>query len=52
MLLNKSDLPAKLDEEHIRCLLPDKKIITTSIATGGVGIDELIDTIKKYVLYW
>lgn len=46
VLLNKSDLPAKLDEEHIRCLLPDKKIITTSIATG-VGIDELIDTIKN-----
>lgn len=45
VLLNKSDLPTKLDEEYIRRLLPNKKIIATSITTG-FGIDELIDAIK------
>lgn len=45
VLLNKSDLPSKYDEDYIRSLLPDKQIITTSI-TEGIGVEELIDAIK------
>ncbi len=45
VLLNKSDLPSKYDEDYIRSLLPDKQIITTSI-TEGIGVEELVDAIK------
>ena len=46
ILLNKSDLPNKYQEEDLQKLIPDKNIITTSIATG-VGIDVLEDSIKE-----
>lgn len=45
VLLNKLDLPNKYDEKYLQDLIPDKKIINTSIATG-VGVDKLEDTIK------
>lgn len=45
ILLNKTDLPVKLDEKQIRKMLPDKKIINTSIVKG-IGLDELINSIK------
>ena len=46
ILLNKSDLPNKYQEEDLQKLIPNKNIITTSIATG-VGIDVLEDSIKE-----
>lgn len=45
ILLNKTDLPVKFDEKQIRKMLPDKKIINTSIVKG-IGLDELINSIK------
>ncbi len=45
ILLNKTDLPVKLNEKQIRKILPDKKIINTSIVKG-IGLDELINSIK------
>lgn len=45
VILNKSDLPSKFDEEDLKELLGDKKIITSSI-THGVGIEELEEKIK------
>ena len=46
VLLNKLDLPNEYDKEYLQNLIPNKKIITTSIATG-IGIDELENTIKE-----
>ncbi len=49
VLLNKSDLPNKIDEEDIRKYLPDKRVINTSISRNE-GIDELEDTIEDMFL--
>lgn len=46
VLLNKSDLPKKYDEEYFLNLLPDKKIISTSILKG-MGVDILEEEIKS-----
>ena len=46
ILLNKSDLPNKYGEEDLQNLLPDKNIITTSIA-NEIGIDILENSIKE-----
>lgn len=45
VLLNKLDLLNEYDEAKLQKLLPDKKIITTSMTTGE-GIDELEEAIK------
>ncbi len=45
ILLNKTDLPNKIDEEHIQKLLPDKNIISTSIIKGE-GLDALENTLR------
>ena len=45
VLLNKLDLPNEYDENHLKKLLPDKEIITTSVAMG-MGIDKLEQKIK------
>ncbi len=49
ILLNKSDLPNKIDEDDIREYLPDKRVINTSISKNE-GIDELEDTIEDMFL--
>ena len=46
VLLNKLDLPNEYDENYLKELLPNKDIISTSIATG-VGIDKLEEKIKE-----
>ncbi len=46
VLLNKLDLPNEYDEKYLQNLIPNKKIITTSITTG-IGIDKLEDSIKN-----
>ncbi|MBC7088550.1 MAG: tRNA uridine-5-carboxymethylaminomethyl(34) synthesis GTPase MnmE [Tissierellales bacterium] len=45
IMLNKSDLERKLDESYFKVNFPNARVINSSITTG-VGIDELIDTIK------
>lgn len=49
VLLNKSDLPSKFNEEDIRAYLPDKKIINTAIAENK-GVDILEKTIEEMFL--
>lgn len=49
VLLNKSDLPSKIDEKDIREHLPDKRIINTSISKNE-GIDKLEDAIEDMFL--
>jgi tRNA modification GTPase len=44
-MLNKSDLEKKLDENYFIENFPNARIINSSITTG-VGIEELIETIK------
>lgn len=46
ILLNKTDLMPKYDMDHLKSLLDNKEIITTSI-TSGIGIDSLEDSIKS-----
>jgi tRNA modification GTPase len=46
VLINKADLPQKLDIERIEELLPGKKIIKTSMVEG-IGIEELEETLKE-----
>lgn len=46
VLLNKTDLPNKYDENLLKELIPDKEIIVTSIISG-IGIDRLENAIKK-----
>lgn len=45
ILLNKTDLPNKYNIEDLKTLIPNKKIISTSIAKGE-GIEELEKAIK------
>ncbi|WP_272876595.1 tRNA uridine-5-carboxymethylaminomethyl(34) synthesis GTPase MnmE [Clostridium sp. Cult1] len=45
VLLNKTDLPNKYNEDYLKKLLPNKDIIITSIVSG-VGIDKLEHAIK------
>lgn len=49
VLLNKSDLPSKFNEEDIKAYLPDKKIINTAIAENK-GVDILEKTIEEMFL--
>jgi tRNA modification GTPase len=46
VLLNKTDLPNKFNQEHLKKILVDKEIIPTSII-NEFGIDILEDAIKK-----
>lgn len=46
VLLNKTDLPNKLEREDLQKQLGNKKLIVTSIAKG-VGVEELEKTIKE-----
>ncbi|QEK13530.1 tRNA uridine-5-carboxymethylaminomethyl(34) synthesis GTPase MnmE [Crassaminicella thermophila] len=48
ILMNKTDLPMVLDEENIRKILPNKKIIKISVLEGK-GLKELEDTIVEMV---
>lgn len=49
VLLNKSDLPSKVDEKDFNKYLPDKRIINTSISMNE-GIDKLEDTLEDMFL--
>ncbi|AFS79918.1 tRNA modification GTPase MnmE [Gottschalkia acidurici 9a] len=49
VLLNKTDLPKKIDEEDIKRYLPNTAIINTAIVAGR-GIDILEDTLKSMFL--
>jgi len=40
VILNKSDLPAKLDEDEVRRLLPDAAVVRMSVKEGS-GLEEL-----------
>ncbi|WFA08312.1 tRNA uridine-5-carboxymethylaminomethyl(34) synthesis GTPase MnmE [Tissierella sp. Yu-01] len=46
ILLNKSDLPKKFDEDYFKNYIKDKEIITTSIASG-LGIEQLENSIRN-----
>ena len=46
VLLNKLDLPKEYDKDYLQKLIPNKEIITTSIATG-IGVDKLENSIKE-----
>lgn len=46
ILLNKTDLPQKLDIDEITKLLPNKRIINTSILEGK-GVDSLEEALKE-----
>ncbi len=46
ILLNKTDLPSKYTEDHLKSLVNNKEIITTSI-TSGIGVDVLEKYIKE-----
>lgn len=45
VLLNKTDLPRKIAEKDIKKILPDKKVIKTSM-TEKIGVDELEETLR------
>ncbi|KNF07290.1 tRNA modification GTPase MnmE [Gottschalkia purinilytica] len=49
ILLNKTDLPIKISEDEINKLLPNKKIINTSMIKGK-GLDILEETLKDMFL--
>ncbi|WP_352169254.1 tRNA uridine-5-carboxymethylaminomethyl(34) synthesis GTPase MnmE [Proteiniborus sp. MB09-C3] len=49
VLLNKSDLPSRIDEEDIKKHLPDKRIINTSISKNE-GIDKLEEILEDMFL--
>lgn len=46
ILLNKTDLPNKYDEDYFKNYIKDMQIISTSITTG-IGLDLLEDSIRK-----
>lgn len=46
VLLNKTDLPNKYDEDYFKNYIRDMQIISTSI-TKGIGLDVLEDSIRK-----
>lgn len=46
VLLNKTDLPKKYDEDYFKNYIKDMQIISTSITTG-IGLDVLEDSIRK-----
>lgn len=46
ILLNKSDLPSKYDEEYFKSFVKDMEVITSSV-TKGIGLDILEDSIKN-----
>lgn len=48
ILMNKTDLPIKLEEKYILSNLPDKKLIKISI-TEGTGLDKLEEAIVDLV---
>lgn len=49
VLLNKTDLPKKIDEEDIKRHLPNVNIINTAIVKGS-GVDVLEETLKEMFL--
>ena len=46
VIINKTDLPSKYNEEYLETLIKNKNIITTSI-TSNIGIDDLEESIKS-----
>lgn len=48
VLLNKTDLPQKIDISEVRALLPDKKIICSSIVNNK-GVEDLEKEIERIV---
>lgn len=48
VLLNKTDLPMKIEEEEIRKVIPGKKIIKTSLVEG-IGLEALEDAIAEMI---
>jgi tRNA modification GTPase len=48
VLLNKSDLPTVIGEADIERLLPDAKILSTSL-TEGIGLDLLEQTLVEWI---
>ncbi len=49
VLLNKSDLPSKLNEEDLKNYLPNKRVISTAISKNE-GIDKLEETLEDMFL--
>ncbi|TAL11770.1 MAG: tRNA uridine-5-carboxymethylaminomethyl(34) synthesis GTPase MnmE [Nitrospirae bacterium] len=49
LVVNKSDLPPRLDVHHLKGLTQEDRIVWTS-ATGGAGLEELRDAIRDAVL--
>ncbi|HHY91558.1 MAG TPA: tRNA uridine-5-carboxymethylaminomethyl(34) synthesis GTPase MnmE, partial [Clostridiales bacterium] len=48
VLLNKTDLPMKIDEEEIQKIIPGKKIIKTSLVEG-IGLEALENAIAEMI---
>lgn len=46
IILNKTDLPSKYDEDYFKSILNDKEIIIASI-TSGIGLENLEKSIKN-----
>jgi tRNA modification GTPase len=46
VILNKTDLPSKYDEDYFKSILNDKEIIIASI-TSGIGLENLEKSIKN-----
>lgn len=46
IILNKTDLPSKYDEDYFKSILNDKEIIIASI-TSGIGLENLEKSIKS-----
>jgi tRNA modification GTPase len=49
LLLNKADLPRRLEVDELRQMWPEAPLIATSMLTG-VGLDELEETVAELVL--
>jgi tRNA modification GTPase len=49
IVINKNDLPAKLEEDKVRARLPGREIIRISAATQA-GMEDLLAAIQKFVL--
>lgn len=49
ILINKNDLPTKLEEEKLRTLLAGREIIRIS-ATTQAGMNDLLEAIREFVL--
>ncbi len=49
LVINKADLPARLEQRDLQGLVEEGRVVWTS-ATAGVGLEELRDTIRDTVL--